>query len=165
VGKVSWGGTRVSTAIIAGKWTTLPISLQIPSSSSPLPPPRRSEVDNAADGPLTMINQVCVGRMLGAMFGGFVPVAQSCVADLCPVDARPKFLGRVQVRHTRIIYRQATFHGTIAVRHTGSPVGRPIPSVLTVRLTGLRALGSHPSRHHSCAPHGNSPRCTPPVAR
>jgi len=32
------------------------------------------------------------------MFGGFVPLAQSAVADLVPVEGRAKFLGRIQVR-------------------------------------------------------------------
>lgn len=41
--------------------------------------------------------QVALGRILGGVFGGFVPLAQSCVADLCDVESRPKFLGRVQV--------------------------------------------------------------------
>lgn len=48
--------------------------------------------------PLAPIVQVAFGRVLGGMFGGFVPVAQSAVADLCPVEYRPKFLGRIQVQ-------------------------------------------------------------------
>lgn len=42
--------------------------------------------------------QVALGRVIGGMCGGFVPLAQSAVADLCPVEGRAKFLGRIQVR-------------------------------------------------------------------
>ncbi|KAM3569762.1 hypothetical protein VYU27_008142 [Nannochloropsis oceanica] len=40
--------------------------------------------------------QVAFGRVIGGMFGGFVPLAQSAVADLVPVEGRAKFLGRIQ---------------------------------------------------------------------
>ncbi|TFJ86976.1 hypothetical protein NSK_001310 [Nannochloropsis salina CCMP1776] len=40
--------------------------------------------------------QVAIGRVIGGMFGGFVPLAQSAVADLVPVEGRAKFLGRIQ---------------------------------------------------------------------
>ena len=42
--------------------------------------------------------KVALGRVIGGMFGGFVPLAQSAVADLTPVEGRAKFLGRIQVR-------------------------------------------------------------------
>jgi MFS family permease len=41
--------------------------------------------------------KLALGRVIGGMFGGFVPLAQSAVADLTPVEGRAKFLGRIQV--------------------------------------------------------------------
>jgi DHA1 family tetracycline resistance protein-like MFS transporter len=39
--------------------------------------------------------QLSLARIISGMFGGLLPVMQSCVADVVPEGDRPKYLGRV----------------------------------------------------------------------
>ncbi|CAN0385386.1 unnamed protein product, partial [Discosporangium mesarthrocarpum] len=44
----------------------------------------------------TTLLGVMLGRIIGGIMGGMTPIAQAAVADVVPVEDRPKFLGRIQ---------------------------------------------------------------------
>jgi DHA1 family tetracycline resistance protein-like MFS transporter len=44
----------------------------------------------------TSLPQVTFGRIVGGIMGGMTPIAQSAIADVVPLELRPKFMGRLQ---------------------------------------------------------------------
>ncbi|CAM9646203.1 unnamed protein product, partial [Chrysoparadoxa australica] len=42
------------------------------------------------------LKMVALGRVIGSLLGGMTPTVQAAVADIVPLDLRPKFIGRIQ---------------------------------------------------------------------